>query len=331
MLHWWFIPTLSTLFLFKSGWVSPHPKLCYLDMSVLRVVSTLFTAFTLNNCWILLKMSNYSVSLSLQPCQHWLQRHIAYCSDCVGGLSESVLGSKTFFVVMYCLWQSVPSLFMSDENIGVMCSLYWLEAEQQQFELTSVEQVKSNTKWLKTWIKISKWCHERNGFTLGKNWLIHWTDLCMNHCPSHTPTVSLLLQVSNTDLGNTGQPELLGHQWWHTFISLTHCHSTVIIYLQGDSPEELVQACLGPTAKGQVSAAKFHTALQEIYNQHGLVDRDLANRWDKMKEKRQNLSLMYAVEYRDCVCANNVTNPVFMCGFCQCCPPLQFWAIPAGT
>nr|XP_019939290.1 PREDICTED: von Willebrand factor A domain-containing protein 7-like [Paralichthys olivaceus] len=42
----------------------------------------------------------------------------------------------------------------------------------------------------------------------------------------------------------------------------------------GSSPEELVQACLGPTATGQVSGAKFHTALQEIYTQNGLVDRD---------------------------------------------------------
>ncbi|XP_029009131.1 von Willebrand factor A domain-containing protein 7 [Betta splendens] len=45
----------------------------------------------------------------------------------------------------------------------------------------------------------------------------------------------------------------------------------------GNSADELVQACLGPTAKGQVSAAKFHAALQEIYNQNGLVDRDLAS------------------------------------------------------
>ncbi|XP_022595629.1 von Willebrand factor A domain-containing protein 7-like [Seriola dumerili] len=45
----------------------------------------------------------------------------------------------------------------------------------------------------------------------------------------------------------------------------------------GSSPEELVQACLGPTAKGEVSGAKFHSALQEIYNQNGLVDRDFVN------------------------------------------------------
>lgn len=45
----------------------------------------------------------------------------------------------------------------------------------------------------------------------------------------------------------------------------------------GSSPEELVQACLGPTATGEVSGAKFHSALQEIYIQHGLVDRDFAN------------------------------------------------------
>ncbi|XP_035856536.1 von Willebrand factor A domain-containing protein 7 isoform X2 [Sander lucioperca] len=45
----------------------------------------------------------------------------------------------------------------------------------------------------------------------------------------------------------------------------------------GSSPEELVQACLGPTATGLVSGAKFHSALQEIYNQNGLVDRDFIN------------------------------------------------------
>ncbi|XP_068607288.1 von Willebrand factor A domain-containing protein 7 [Brachionichthys hirsutus] len=45
----------------------------------------------------------------------------------------------------------------------------------------------------------------------------------------------------------------------------------------GPSPEELVQACLGPKATGDVSGAKFHTALQEIYVQNGLVDRDFVN------------------------------------------------------
>lgn len=47
---------------------------------------------------------------------------------------------------------------------------------------------------------------------------------------------------------------------------------------QGSSPEELVKACLGPTATGEVSGAKFHAALQEIYVQNGLVDRDFVNR-----------------------------------------------------
>ncbi|XP_059904201.1 von Willebrand factor A domain-containing protein 7-like isoform X2 [Gadus macrocephalus] len=42
----------------------------------------------------------------------------------------------------------------------------------------------------------------------------------------------------------------------------------------GPSAEELVQACLGPTATGEVSAAKFRAALQEVYVQNGLVDRD---------------------------------------------------------
>ncbi|KAM4585496.1 von Willebrand factor A domain-containing protein 7 isoform 1-T2 [Odontesthes bonariensis] len=45
----------------------------------------------------------------------------------------------------------------------------------------------------------------------------------------------------------------------------------------GSSPEELVQACLGPKATGLVSGAKFHSALQEIYTQNGLVDRDFVN------------------------------------------------------
>ncbi|XP_037328876.2 von Willebrand factor A domain-containing protein 7 [Pungitius pungitius] len=45
----------------------------------------------------------------------------------------------------------------------------------------------------------------------------------------------------------------------------------------GSSPVELVQACLGPTATGDVSGAKFKSALQEIYTQNGLVDRDLVN------------------------------------------------------
>ncbi|CAL8388839.1 unnamed protein product [Arctogadus glacialis] len=42
----------------------------------------------------------------------------------------------------------------------------------------------------------------------------------------------------------------------------------------GPSAEELVQACLGPTATGEVSAAKFRAALQEVYVQNGMVDRD---------------------------------------------------------
>nr|XP_020451861.1 von Willebrand factor A domain-containing protein 7-like [Monopterus albus] len=45
----------------------------------------------------------------------------------------------------------------------------------------------------------------------------------------------------------------------------------------GSSPEELVKACLGPTAKGEVSGAKFHSALQEIYTQNGLVDRNFVS------------------------------------------------------
>ncbi|XP_053183327.1 von Willebrand factor A domain-containing protein 7-like [Scomber japonicus] len=45
----------------------------------------------------------------------------------------------------------------------------------------------------------------------------------------------------------------------------------------GSSPEELVRACLGPRATGEVSAAKFYSALQEIYTQHGLVDLAFVN------------------------------------------------------
>ncbi|XP_069021934.1 von Willebrand factor A domain-containing protein 7-like [Embiotoca jacksoni] len=45
----------------------------------------------------------------------------------------------------------------------------------------------------------------------------------------------------------------------------------------GSSPEELVRACLGPTATGEVSGAKFHSTLQEILVQNGLLDRDFAN------------------------------------------------------
>lgn len=45
----------------------------------------------------------------------------------------------------------------------------------------------------------------------------------------------------------------------------------------GSSPEELVKACLGPTATGEVSGAKFRSALQDIYTQNGLVDRDFVN------------------------------------------------------
>ncbi|GLD61035.1 von Willebrand factor A domain-containing protein 7-like protein, partial [Lates japonicus] len=45
----------------------------------------------------------------------------------------------------------------------------------------------------------------------------------------------------------------------------------------GSSPEELVKGPLGPTAKGELSGAKFHSALQEIYTQNGLVDRDFVN------------------------------------------------------
>ncbi|XP_069021932.1 von Willebrand factor A domain-containing protein 7-like [Embiotoca jacksoni] len=45
----------------------------------------------------------------------------------------------------------------------------------------------------------------------------------------------------------------------------------------GSSPEELVRAYLGPTATGEVSGAKFHSALREILVQNGLLDRDFAN------------------------------------------------------
>ncbi|XP_048052802.1 von Willebrand factor A domain-containing protein 7-like isoform X2 [Megalobrama amblycephala] len=41
----------------------------------------------------------------------------------------------------------------------------------------------------------------------------------------------------------------------------------------GSSPEEVLRACLG-TATGEVSGAKFHTALNQIYMQNGFVDSD---------------------------------------------------------
>lgn len=43
----------------------------------------------------------------------------------------------------------------------------------------------------------------------------------------------------------------------------------------GSSPEQLLRACLGSTT-GQVSAAKFRSALNDIYMQNSLVDRDQA-------------------------------------------------------
>ncbi|XP_071359311.1 von Willebrand factor A domain-containing protein 7-like [Trachinotus anak] len=45
----------------------------------------------------------------------------------------------------------------------------------------------------------------------------------------------------------------------------------------GSSPEELVQACLGPTATGEVSGVNFLSALQKIYKQNGLVDHYFVN------------------------------------------------------
>ncbi|XP_053477848.1 von Willebrand factor A domain-containing protein 7 [Ictalurus furcatus] len=44
----------------------------------------------------------------------------------------------------------------------------------------------------------------------------------------------------------------------------------------GSSAEELLRACLG-TDTGQVSGAKFHEALNQIYMQNGLVDRDFVS------------------------------------------------------
>ena len=58
--------------------------------------------------------------------------------------------------------------------------------------------------------------------------------------------------------------------------------------LQGPSAEELVQACLGPTATGEVSAGKFRAALQEVYVQNALVDLNFVARC--VNEKKQHLS-----------------------------------------
>ncbi|KAF3851971.1 hypothetical protein F7725_005326 [Dissostichus mawsoni] len=69
----------------------------------------------------------------------------------------------------------------------------------------------------------------------------------------------------------------------------------------GSSPDELVQACLGPRATGEVSGAKFHSALQDIYTQNGLVDRDFVSR----SEKDRNQT--------------------------PCSPPLQLGELCAGT
>ncbi|TSK22567.1 von Willebrand factor A domain-containing protein 7 [Bagarius yarrelli] len=44
----------------------------------------------------------------------------------------------------------------------------------------------------------------------------------------------------------------------------------------GSSAEELLRACLG-THTGEVSGAKFHEALNQIYMQNGIVDRDYAS------------------------------------------------------
>ena len=65
---------------------------------------------------------------------------------------------------------------------------------------------------------------------------------------------------------------------------------------QGSSPEELVQACLSPTATGEVSGAKFHSALQQIYTQNGLVDRDFVNRYKWIKTKLHLLKINQIIE-----------------------------------
>lgn len=69
-------------------------------------------------------------------------------------------------------------------------------------------------------------------------------------------------------------------------MNLAHSALTFDLWIQGSSPEELVQACLGPTATGEVSGAKFHSALQEIYTQNGLVDRDFVNRLETQNTKQ---------------------------------------------
>lgn len=71
-------------------------------------------------------------------------------------------------------------------------------------------------------------------------------------------------------------PQLRQPTWPHQQMHITLIMNTTV--QKGPSPEELVKACLGPTATGEVSGAKFHAALQEIYTQNGLVDRDFANR-----------------------------------------------------
>ena len=91
--------------------------------------------------------------------------------------------------------------------------------------------------------------------------------------------VSFLLLYDNNRYISNRSNIILIFVWFVNFwILLELLFLTFHLSLQGSSPEELVQACLGPTATGEVSGAKFHSALQQIYTQNGLVDRDFVNR-----------------------------------------------------
>lgn len=83
---------------------------------------------------------------------------------------------------------------------------------------------------------------------------------------------------------NHSQGNRESENWRHAVFALFltfYCYFAFLCNMtpqKGPSPGELVEACLGPSATGDVSGAKFHAALQEIYTQNGLVDRDFADR-----------------------------------------------------
>lgn len=63
----------------------------------------------------------------------------------------------------------------------------------------------------------------------------------------------------------------------------------LFLNLQGPSPQELVQACLGPRTKGDVSGAKFLSAIRDINMQNGLIDLDFVSRWSRKTIKKEQI------------------------------------------